>query len=249
MNKNDNGKYDLGGVLAEVKKKMEEIKDIKVYPNKLDKKVEHKMEKVEDDDSYKSGSDDHDDSLDNNDHDDYDDHNDHNDQNDHDDDYKVLPEVKIVKEYKYLTVESIPTEGLTAEEILINQIKLGVKVNMCEACGKYFGENILVHVADMLQCYHCFFFMNFANENTINGQIGPTVIEYILLCQEQHKSPCSHLSDMGGCYICLYKTGCPIEGLELLDKDKIDNSDNESHCSIDDVCDTIIMNKGETVYI
>lgn len=242
MSKNDNGKYDLGGVLAEVKKKMEEIKDIKVYPNKLDKNVEHKMEKVEDDDSYKSGSDDlgsdddHDDSIDN------------ADNNDHDD-YEEKPLVKHVKEYKYLTVESIPTEGLKVDEMLINQIKPGVKVNMCEACGKYFGENILVHVADMLQCYHCFFFMNFGNENTINGQIGPTVIEYILLCQEQHESPCSHLSDMGGCYICLYKTGCPIEGLELLDKSRIDNSDNDSHCSIDDVCDTIIMNKGETVYI
>jgi len=242
MSKNDNGKYDLGDVLAEVKKKMEEIKDIKVYPNKLDKNVEHKMEKVEDDDSYKSGSDDigsdddHDDSIGN------------ADNNDHDD-YEEKPLVKHVKEYKYLTVESIPTEGLKVDEMLINQIKPGVKVNMCEACGKYFGENILVHVADMLQCYHCFFFMNFGNENTINGQIGPTVIEYILLCQEQHESPCSHLSDMGGCYICLHKTGCPIEGLELLDKSRIDNSDNDSHCSIDDVCDTIIMNKEETVYI
>ena len=246
MNKNDNGKYDLGGVLAEVKKKMEEIKDIKVFPNKnVDSIKAYEYKKHNDDksdDSYKSDSDGE--SLDNDDdnHDNQGD-NDHDDHDDHDDYVKPV--------YKYLTVESIPTEGLKAEEIILNKIKPGVKVNMCEACGKYFGENILVHVADMLQCYHCFFFMNFCNENTINGQIGPTVIEYILLCQEQHKSPCSHLSDMGGCYICLYKTGCPIEGLELLDKNKgiNDNSDNDSHCSIDDVCDSVIMNKGETVYI
>jgi hypothetical protein len=249
MSKISDDKYDLGGVLEEVKKKMKEIKEMKEIKVIKEIKVQPKEDS---DDSYKSDSDndDHEYSLDNGDHDnDYD--NEHVD--DHEDDEKEYEkDSKHPKKYNYLTVESIPTEGFKADNMsIINQIKPGVTVKMCEACGKYFGENILVNIADMLQCYHCFFFMNFGNENTIYGQIGPTVVEYILLCEEQHKSPCSHLSDMGGCYLCLYKTGCPIEGLELLDKNKgiIDNSDNDSHCSIDDVCDTIIMNKGETVYI
>lgn len=273
MNKGSNIKYSLDekaqnfvndfaadDILADVKKKLQDLKDKKnkaqdmlfgqnnvaKNDNDTDDDSDESNNSGDDNESYKednqnnNGADD--DDIDDDLEDDY-------------DNQKNLYYGK--KEYKYKTSESIPTEGLKADEIQphLFAVQPGIKYDMCESCGKYFGEQILVANGDMRICMHCFFLMNFGNENVINGQVGPNVVEYILLCHDQHKYPCARLSDLGGCYLCLHKSGVPIDGAEALlggfgeYNDVQDFNDCDSQCSIDDVCTDAVVGGEDTVYI
>ena len=166
------------------------------------------------------------------------------DEDEQDEDEQDDTEYSGVKKYKNITTEGSLTD-------LGYDPKLGVM--QCELCGKFFPPSILVMI-DPLQCFHCFFFMNYGNKSIINGQNGVTVQNYINMCSKDHKTPCARLADGScNCYICAHNLGFPLDGV-LIDNPNSKSStdvveETEQDCKIDDIGEDVLGNTERVVIV
>lgn len=65
-------------------------------------------------------------------------------------------------------------------------------------------------------CFHCIFWTNYdpATRPHVDGVYGMTIVEYIMECKDFHdKTTCIKNSDAGGCLLCDYLNGVPIENV------------------------------------
>ena len=65
-------------------------------------------------------------------------------------------------------------------------------------------------------CFHCIFWMNYdiASRPHVDGVYGMTIVEYVMECKDLHdKATCTRNSDAGGCLLCDYLNGVPIDNV------------------------------------
>jgi len=144
----------------------------------------------------------------------------------------------------------LTTEGVSELDVikLSHQTQTGLR--QCECCIKFFEPNMICNQIEkdaMVQCHHCYFWMNYSNKEMCDsGVYGPSIVEYILNCQDAHKTEtCTRLTDAGGCFLCEFKLGLPmddIKNIHLLRSEDGQMEENESDCSIDDIKDVDDLN-------
>lgn len=136
---------------------------------------------------------------------------------------------------------NITTEGIDASIAINLTSDISASLRLCDFCNKYYKHEMfmLSQVGDMYQCQHCFFYMNYHNKELCDASIfGPSIVEYILNCHETHNSTiCQRLSDSGGCYLCEYKLGFPLDGVKNAHLLGLNNQFNESDESDESDCD------------
>jgi len=65
-------------------------------------------------------------------------------------------------------------------------------------------------------CFHCIFWMNYdvSSRPHVDGVYGMTIVEYVMECKDSHdKATCTRNSDAGGCLLCDYLNGVPIDNV------------------------------------
>lgn len=65
-------------------------------------------------------------------------------------------------------------------------------------------------------CFHCIFWTNYdvTTRPHVDGVYGMTIVEYVMECKDLHdKAVCTRNSDAGGCLLCDYLNGVPIDNV------------------------------------
>lgn len=124
---------------------------------------------------------------------------------------------------------TITTEGLHLQEVSHAQKNL---VSQCIICNKFYAADMLIPAdkGEERNCYHCFFWMNYSldTRRQVDGLYGMTIVDYILKCKDIHAmDTCTHKSDNGGCYLCEFNLGIPIE--DVKDVERLYNSHTNSY--------------------
>jgi len=110
----------------------------------------------------------------------------------------------------------------------------------CDVCGIKFSEEMIVSkkFSDFNQCYDCLYFMNFNDNNILNGSMGYDLKKYIEISSKYHSTiPCNNLKNNSGCYVCMYVLDIPFElpkneKIELPKNEKIELPKTEDYNSI-----------------
>jgi len=127
------------------------------------------------------------------------------------------------------------SDGLTdAEKKLFVKHTPSVKSNttthnipkQCEYCAKWFDDKMFiprVTTNDERQCLHCYFYLRREpmscriESDTKYSSQGISIATYVLMCHAQHDSKkCAYTSPLC-CYLCEYKLGMVIDGIENAD--------------------------------
>ena len=128
--------------------------------------------------------------------------------------YNDQPQVTEMDES--LFINGIPLK--TAQKLPIGSVK--VPLAQCDTCGNCYaksGPNTMIsyeYMEGQPVCYHCMFWMNYTTRQSVDGVFGKTVMEYVIQCKDFHdKEKCTRNSNQGGCFLCDYKNGIPIENV------------------------------------
>lgn len=100
--------------------------------------------------------------------------------------------------------ELIPINNIPIKNIQKNINNKNDKFMECDICGASMSvKNGIINTPDF-QCYHCFFWINYAPEcrPTCDGVFGITIAEYVLTYHGKHEiSKCQRV---GSCFLCDY---------------------------------------------
>lgn len=125
---------------------------------------------------------------------------------------------------------------LTSEELVLYQDFIKKKTNentnenttenttnmkQCIFCDNMNENDMIVNDADIMQCWHCLFSMNYQinQRQHVDGQYGMTIADYILKYKDSHDiAKCNKISDLCGCFLCEYINGIPITNIKNLEK-------------------------------
>ena len=136
------------------------------------------------------------------------------------DEIEVKPK-KSEKKKVYRSLSEISTEGVVGESPLYSGLSLSDRNGLldCDACGKFFRTDMVTHTEGHWGkvCYHCLFFMHYVDRAKVDGVDGRIrIVDYIQKCAATHKSlaVCPRKSDTGGCILCEYNFGIPLEGIK-----------------------------------
>ena len=97
-----------------------------------------------------------------------------------------------------------------------------IPLAQCDTCGKYYakqGTNSMMtyeYMEGQPVCFHCMFWMNYdvTTRGNVDGVFGKTIVGYILQCKDYHdKITCTRHTNNGGCFLCDYLNGAPVEGV------------------------------------
>lgn len=116
-----------------------------------------------------------------------------------------------------IIVAGLSKDGLSAtdaEYANIPQEKRG-KLKSCMYCGKFYNPEMMTNPFEEqeAQCWHCYFWLkhDLQFRESCDGELGMTIVEYILKCRDDHKVElCKRNTDGGGCFICEHKQGLDI---------------------------------------
>jgi hypothetical protein len=96
-------------------------------------------------------------------------------------------------------------------------------LKQCDYCTKWFGLNMFIPkttVNDERQCLHCYFYFSYEpmacriESDKKYADHGISIVNYVLNCHAQHDTQnCTHSSPLC-CYLCEYKLGMVIDGIE-----------------------------------
>jgi len=119
--------------------------------------------------------------------------------------------------------------GITYEELKSNmQYNKQIQMVQCSYCQKFYHKSQQPKMITMEfsegepVCFHCIFWMNYdvSTRPQVDGVYGMTIVEYVVECKDFHdKALCTRNSDAGGCLLCDYLNGMPIDnvfGAEVL---------------------------------
>lgn len=137
----------------------------------------------------------------------------------------------------------INTDGLGDEEELFKVLSFSEKKTLkkCSFCFRNYNLDMLVDSDSIeIMCWHCLFWLNYDpnSRKDVDGNLGMTISDYILKCQDNHNMECcTKRTDQGGCFLCEYKLGYVLPDIKdpwkIYDMDKI-TSDNKDDITIKD---------------
>lgn len=134
-------------------------------------------------------------------------------------------------------INNIITEGLNHSDYKkMSKDKIS-NLAMCSNCQKYYNTDFFVALEnDDDICQHCFFWINYDEDSRLNidkkySNFGITVANYVITCHQNHNfETCTRRTDTGGCLLCDYKLGIPIQNIlnpELLYPPELSESKNQ----------------------
>ena len=127
-----------------------------------------------------------------------------------------------LKKYMKKTIE-MTTDGLShddAKYYVYNQKNSSAGIKRCNMCNKYFPEMIITDEFDGdPTCWHCLFFINSNNADTIKDIYGISLESYVQLCSPAHKIEQCVRPD--SCVLCLSNNNVPTS-VKSNDPNKID---------------------------
>lgn len=141
----------------------------------------------------------------------------------------------------------ITSEGISQDKI--KQLKLENTKNIiqCNWCQIYYNNDMILQT-DGNVCKHCFFSVNYAQENRLKFDLecakkGYGIAPYILDCHESHDT--TQCIRQPFCYLCDYKLKIPIKDIlnyEMLDNDRpekeTNNKNNKKYVDSDEYLET-----------
>lgn len=132
--------------------------------------------------------------------------------------YGIIPPLKDDVEN-----EEIPLNGLTEDQLKLLNHTTKMKAKFCQSCGNFYPKDMISHVDDGDQCYHCTFWLYYSPETrmVVDGVVGITIADYILKCYPSHDTTsCSiNIPNVGGCFLCDFINKVPI--FDIIDVEKI----------------------------
>ena len=138
---------------------------------------------------------------------------------------KEKPPKVTVKKKNYRFVAEVSTEGIAEDSPLYQGLSLKDKNELlrCDICGKYYCADMLTHTEHRwgISCYHCLYYMQFADLKVVDGVDGRMlIVDYILKCAEAHKTvdTCPRKTDTGGCILCMHNFGIPMEDIKEMER-------------------------------
>ena len=126
---------------------------------------------------------------------------------------KIMSPIKNVKKKlvdKYL--DGVTTKGISNGSFEFKKIPYNSRkvLSMCDFCGKSYKKDMIVeHNAD-ITCMHCFFWSHYHVERRpeADGVYGPTIVDYIIKCRDEHDMyECTNSYYNGCCFICDHFAG------------------------------------------
>lgn len=165
---------------------------------------------------------------------------------DSDVDDKVVTSVKPSETKTKLTGMHISSDGLSDAEKILFLKQLPGKPDIdnvpkqCDYCAKWFNNKMFIPritTNDEYQCLHCYFYLRREpmscriESDKFYASKGISIVNYVLLCHAEHDSKkCLYTSPLC-CYLCEYKLGIVIDGIDnaaLLYGDKVSTSTPEN---------------------
>lgn len=157
---------------------------------------------------------------------------------------------------------NVPIEGITYFEKIKYGNTITSKLQQCDYCQRFYTGELIIPTTedDVTICQHCHFTLYYDLSARKEGDekyanFGISVSSYILNFAKDHNvEKCTKKTNMGGCFLCEYRNGFIIEGInnpELIYKNTADknqiNKSNENKINNDIVFnDYAVINNDDT---